>query len=383
MSPVQKIRIASFNVALDRRMPGQLAADIAGAGSRQMHNIGRILRRIRPDVVLLNEFDHDGEGRDYRPLRLFCQRFLAAGEDGIDYPYVYLAATNTGLLAPVRLHGEGEPRLPEDGLGFGAFHGQYGFAVLSRFPLLVTRLRSFRRFLWRDMPNALLPRTEAGPYYSPAALEVLPLSSKNHLDLPVQLPNGRVLHLLACHPAPPIDEGTERRNSCRNHDELRLWHDYVRPGRGDYLIDDAGQRGGLEAGADFVILGDLNADPLDGDGFRDAIQALLADPVLNRSVALGRLRPGSRGGFGLKGVGARRGSPRHWTHSQGLRLDYVLPGRGLQALASGVFWLPPGHAQADLFWNRGWPDRAVSSDHRLVWVDLAAQGVRGVTLSPR
>ncbi|ATG75580.1 hypothetical protein AN401_18415 [Zobellella denitrificans] len=372
MTPPVKIRVASFNVALDRRRPGQLAAEIAGAGSRQLRNIARILRRVRPDVVLLNEFDHDGEGRDHGHLRLFCRRYLAAGRRGIDYPYAYLAPTNTGLLAPVSLRGEGEPRLPGDGLGFGAFHGQYGFALLSRYPLRTEQARSFRRFLWRDMPGARLPQTETGPYYAPAALGVLPLSSKNHLDMPVELPGGRLLHLLACHPAPPIDEGPERRNSCRNHDELRLWHDYIRPGRGDYLVDDAGRRGGLVDGADFVILGDLNADPLDGDGFRSAIQALLADPALNRSVALGRLRPGSRGGFALQDPGERRGSPRHWTHSQGLRLDYVLPGCRLRALASGVCWLPPGHAQADLFWNEaGWPERSASSDHRLVWVDLA------------
>ncbi len=371
VSPL-KIRIATFNVALDRPRPGQLAAELAAGNHRQPHHVARILQHIRPDVVLLNEFDHDGEGRDDSHLRLFCEDYLAAGERGIEYPYRYLVPTNTGLLAPLALNGRGSPALPGDGLGFGAFHGQYGFAVLSRFPLLFEQMRSFRRFRWRDMPAARLPMTEGGSYYGAELLEVLPLSSKNHLDLPVRLPDGRVLHLLSCHPAPPIDEGPERRNSCRNHDELRLWHDYIRPGHGDYLVDDAGGRGGLDAGSDFVILGDLNADPLDGAGFQEGIQALLVDPALNHSVALGRLRPSSRGGFALKGMSVRRGSPRYWTHSQGLRLDYVLPGHSLQALASGVYWLPPGQAGAELFWNkRGWPARRASSDHRLVWVDIA------------
>lgn len=371
MMSSSKMRVATFNVALDRTQPGRLAADLA-AGHRQPRNIARIVQHIRPDVLLLNEFDHDGEGRDDRHLRRFCEDYLAAGEQGIEYPYRYLVPTNTGLLAPVALHGPGSPALPADGLGFGAFHGQYGFAVLSRFPLLFDRMRSFRRFLWRDMPGARLPMTEYGSYYSAEALAVLPLSSKNHLDLPVRLPNGRVLHLLACHPAPPIDEGVERRNSCRNHDELRLWHDYISPGRGDYLVDDAGERGGLDPGSDFVILGDLNADPQDGDGFRAGIQALLADTAINRSVALGRQRPASRGAFALRGMSSRRGSPRFWTHSQGLRLDYVLPGRSLQALASGVYWQAPGETDGELFWNRrGWPERKASSDHRLVWVDIA------------
>jgi hypothetical protein len=371
MSPL-KIRVATFNVALDRARPGQLAAELAAGNRRQPAQIARIVQHIRPDVLLLNEFDHDGDGLDDSHLRLFCEDYLASGELGIEYPYYYLVPTNTGLLAPVALHGAGSPALPADGLGFGVFHGQYGFAVLSRFPLLFEQMRSFRRFLWRDMPGARLPMTESGSYYSAEALAVLPLSSKNHLDLPVRLPNGRVLHLLACHPAPPIDEGPERRNSCRNHDELRLWHDYIRPGRGDYLVDDAGDRGGLDPGADFVILGDLNADPVDGDGFREGIQALLTNGALNRCVASGRLRPASRGGFSLRGMSARRGSPRFWTHSQGLRLDYVLPGCSLQALASGVYWLSPYRSGAELFWSkRGWPDRRASSDHRLVWVDIA------------
>ncbi|MFD1008589.1 endonuclease/exonuclease/phosphatase family protein [Oceanisphaera ostreae] len=365
-----KMRVATFNVALNRSQPGKLAADLA-ADHRQPQNLARILQHVRPDIVLLNEFDHDGEGFNDGHLQVFCRDYLAKGEQGIDYPYCYLVPTNTGMLSPLSLHGQGRPSLPADGLGFGAFHGQYGFAVLSRFPLLLEQQRSFRQFLWRDMPNARLPQKELGCYYSADVLNILPLSSKNHLDLPVQLPNGRVLHLLACHPAPPINEGPERRNSCRNHDELRLWHDYIRSPQGHYLIDDSGKQGGLEAGADFVILGDLNADPTDGDGFREGIQGLLADPALNQSVALGRLRPAARGGFALQQTNTRMGSPKYWTHSQGLRLDYVLPSAGLQALASGVYWPERNKVNAELFWNkRGWPDSRASSDHRLVWVDL-------------
>ena len=74
----------------------------------------------------------------------------------------------------------------------------------------------------------------------------------------------------------------------------------------------------------------------------------------------------------LRGMSSRRGSPRFWTHSQGLRLDYVLPGRSLQAMASGVYWQTLGETDGELFWNkRGWPERKASSDHRLVWVDIA------------
>lgn len=369
---MQKLRIASFNVALDRSFSGALVDEIAGAGSVQLHNLAAMVQQVRPDILLLNEFDHDGEARQADHLITFARKYLAAGEQGMDYPYYFLAPVNTGLTGPKALNGSDAPVLPQDGLGFGAFHGQYGFAVLSRFPLDTDKLRSFRRFLWKDMPSARLPALNGQSYYPPDVLAFLPLSSKNHIDLPVCLPHGRRLHLLASHPAPPIDEGPERRNSCRNHDELRLWHDYIRPGRADYLVDDKGSRGGLETGADFVILGDLNADPKDGNGFRRAIRSLLADPGLNQEVSRGRLQPASQGARRLRPFEPRRGPARLWTHVNGLRLDYVLPSARLKALASGVHWPAPEQDETGWFWrSNGRPARrSLGSDHRLVWVDI-------------
>ncbi|MCC4264382.1 endonuclease/exonuclease/phosphatase family protein [Oceanimonas baumannii] len=373
MTRVQKIRIASFNVALDRSFPGALAAEINGVGCPQLRHIAAMVQQVRPDILLLNEFDHDGEAEHSDHLAMFARRYLAVGEQGIEYPHHYLAPVNTGLTGPLALDGGPQPVLPQDGLGFGAFHGQYGFAILSRFPLDSARLRSFRHFLWKNMPGARLPELHGSGFYPSSVLDFLPLSSKNHVDLPVCLPDGRVLHLLVSHPVPPIDEGPERRNSCRNHDELRLWHDYIRPGRGDYLVDDQGVRGGLEPDSGFVILGDLNADPLDGNGFREGIRSLLADPLLNQAVSRGRLQPSSRGACRLRPFEPRRGPARLWTHINGLRLDYVLPDAGFTALASGVLWPVPEQDPGGWFWrHNGRPARRdMGSDHRLVWVEVA------------
>jgi hypothetical protein len=49
-------------------------------------------------------------------------------------------------------------------------------------------------------------------------------------------------------------------------------------------------------------------------------------------------------------------------HAGNLRLDYLLPARGLRVLGCGVFWPAPTEDGADL---------ADVSDHRLVWLDLA------------
>jgi 3-phytase len=89
------------------------------------------------------------------------------------------------------------------------------------------------------------------------------------------------VHFLVSHPTPPVFDGPEDRNGTRNHDEIRFWADYVTPGAGGYIYDDRGRRGGLGRGEHFVIAGDQNADPFDGDSTEDAILQLLDNPRIN------------------------------------------------------------------------------------------------------
>src|SRR5688572_30445858 len=113
------------------------------------------------------------------------------------------------------------------------------------------------------MPGARLPKTTQGAdWYSPEELDVFRLSSKSHWDVPIQI-GRRTVHFLASHPTPPVFDTAEDRNGTRNADEIRLWADYVTPGRGGYIYDDEGRRGGLHPSELFVIAGDQNSDPLD------------------------------------------------------------------------------------------------------------------------
>jgi hypothetical protein len=60
--------------------------------------------------------------------------------------------------------------------------------------------------------------------------------------------------MLLHHPTPPTFDGPERRNVMRNHDEIRLWADYVGCSGTDsaaYLYDDAGAAGGIAPGDNF------------------------------------------------------------------------------------------------------------------------------------
>ena len=241
--------------------------------------------------------------------------------------------------------------------------------VLSRFPIDRAAVRTFRRFLWRDMPQAALPvdpQTGAA-YYSGTDLDVLRLSSKSHWDVPIRTPRG-VFHFLVSHPTPPAFDGPEDRNGCRNYDEIRFWADYVTPGRSGFIQDDKGLAGGLGRGP-FVIAGDLNADPEDGGSRPGAIDQLL------QHARVSDRKPRSAGGplqatrDGLANT-MHKGDPALDTSNfsdksvGNLRVDYVLPCSdhwfGKEG-ASGVFWPLPGQPGADL---------VGCSDHRLVWIDL-------------
>lgn len=353
------LRVATFNAALNRRGAGVLLKQASDGRHKQILAVAEIIQRVRPDILLINEFDYDREGL---ALAAFAA-LLAEGERPIAYPHRFSAPSNTGVPSGFDLDGDGAVKGPGDAFGYGEFPGQYGMAVLSVFPIDRAETRTFAEFPWSAMPGALLP----ADYYGDAA-GALRLSSKSHWDVAVDLPGGRRLRLLASHPTPPVFDGPEDRNGRRNHDEIRFWSDYIE-GQ-DYFVDDAGGRGGMRAADGFVILGDLNADPEDGDGRREAIRRLLAHPAVQDP------RPASEGALAAagEGVNARhKGDPAldtaDWNDARGpgnLRADFVLPSSGWEVAGAGVFWPAPGDPLHRLIGGK----RPASSDHRLVWVDL-------------
>src|SRR4051794_20834072 len=61
--PGRAVRFATFNASLNREKAGDLARDLAAPGNAQARNVAEIIQRTRPDVLLINEFDHDPDGR--------------------------------------------------------------------------------------------------------------------------------------------------------------------------------------------------------------------------------------------------------------------------------------------------------------------------------
>ena len=378
------LRIATWNVSFFRRAEGDLARELAEPDAAQPRRIAAVLQRVQPDLLLLNEFDHDPRA----PGR-FADNYLARVQPGgapLSFPWQFTAPVNTGVPSGVDLDRDGRVGGGNDALGFGKFPGQYGLVVYSRLTLDLAGIRTFRRFLWRDMPGAMFPPQ----WYDAEALAVLPLSSKSHWDIAVRLPvpkgqRPRTLHFLVSHPTPPAFDGPEDRNGRRNHDEIRLWADYIDPMRSAYLVDDSGRRGGLARDASFVIAGDMNADPLDGGSIPGSMDQLLQHPRVLRAAASGRKAPRSTGAAeaaarqGGANLG-QRGDPGLDTadfadrdNSVGnLRADYLLPSADLEVCASGVFWPRADDAEFALVND----DVDATSDHRLVWIDIALPGRR-------
>jgi len=378
----ERVRFATFNASLNRAAEGELVADLSSPDDPQAAAVAEIIQRTRPDVLLVNEFDFDPEGQ---ALELFQRNYLSRSQRGavpIDYGHRFAAPSNTGVPSGFDLDDSGSVGGPNDAFGFGAFPGQFGMAVYSRHPIAEGAIRTFQRFLWRDMPGALLPDDPETPapsdFYSQDELDAFRLSSKSHWDIPVRIGRRRV-HFLTSHPTPPVFDGPEDRNGRRNHDEIRLWADYVSPpARSRYIYDDQGRYGGLPRGERFVIAGDQNADPVDGDSVPGAIQQLLDHPRVNteltpssegaveQSAVQGRANASHRGDPAFDTADFADGSPGN------LRVDYVLPRKGLHIEQARVFW---PRSTSPLFEPVGtfpFP----SSDHRLTWIDVRVPGRR-------
>ena len=354
------IKIATFNVSMEATnyiedgdsilSSSTLSQALKSGKQEQINNIAEIIQRVRPDILLLNEFDYIENPDD--GIRLFMHRYLEVPQNGqspIKYPYVYLAPVNTGIETPIN---DDSARLTH--YGFGRYPGQYGMLLLSMYPIVEGQIRTFQHFLWKDMPANLMPEEAGSSWYQEREVEIMRLSSKSHWDIPVNI-CGQYLNILASHPTPPVFDGPEDRNGRRNHDEIRFWKDYIQGDKNSYHYDDNGVTGGIVLDRPFVILGDLNASDVDGDAYPGAIKQLLESEQVNHYAA-----PRSEGG--KLNMPDSEHADNH-TAAWGMRADYVLPSMDLSVIESGVFWPKPDEDTARLV-----ADRSASSDHRMVWV---------------
>lgn len=320
----QPLRIATYNVELQRDGPGLLLRDLARGKDPQIAAVLDVIATADADVLAIQNFDYDLTGEA-----------LSILAKAADYPHYFALRPNAGMPTGLDMDGDGKLGGPADAQGYGRFSGHGGMAILSRYPILTDSVQDLSDLLWKDVPDALLPVTADGPFPSADALAVQRLSTTGHWIVPIDVPKGQ-FDLMTFHASPPVFDGPEDRNGRRNHDEIRLWQQVL---DGDIGTAPANR---------FVIAGDANLDPDDSDGIRSAIVNLLAD------MRLQDVRP--TGAAGTDTVDWADPVPGN------LRVDYVLPSIHWAVLDSGVMWPAADDPEARTV--------ATASRHRLVWVDL-------------
>lgn len=311
----ETLRIATFNTELSRKGPGLLLRDIRKGDDPQINAVLDTLQQADADVVTLQGFDYD---LGNSALEAFAK---ALSDRGSPYPYHFAGPPNAGLQTDLDMDGDGKPGGAGDAQGYGRFYGAGSMAILSKFPIAGEDIQDFSTLLWRDLPGALLPQTEAGPFPSAEAQSIQRLSSHGHWILPLEHPTLGRIQLMTFHASPPVFDGPEDRNGKRNHDEVIFWI-HLLEGRLDVVPTKP-----------FVLTGDANLDPDKGDGRSIAIQNLLAHPMLQDPLP---------------------DQPTvMWDQTGPMRVDYVLPSSDWQITGAQVMPINPE-----------------ASRHSLVWVDL-------------
>lgn len=286
-----------------------------------------VMARADADVLVLGDVDRDHGLAGFQALQTSLQNA------GLDYDFVSFPMGVGGLDSGFDLDGDGRLREPEDSLGYGRFTGDNGVVVLSRTPL--GEVRDHHDIMWetrRDLTGLV-------PY---GVRHHVPLASAAMYEIEVA---GLTLVVFAN--SSPVFDGPEDRNGLRNADQLA------------FLAERAGSVP-LP-----VLIGRANLDPVDGDGQREAMRGLLTHPALQDP------EPASAGGAMATNLETHHGNPAldtaNWQRGPGpLRVDYILPARGIEVIGSGVLWPEPADPFAETV--------DASGPNRLIWVDLRLDG---------
>lgn len=220
-----EVKIAAYNLSFDRATFADLVAEMAIAADQQnilvaayledrdamepadkataekviqIRNVAAIIQKTRPDVLMMGEYNNDGTGEDLSALEGFQANYLSVAQsiDGaggtaelepIEYPFAESYATNTGLLSGFDLNNDGYIATAEDlgtdayandSWGYGKYHGQYAFALMSKYEIDAKNTRTFQNFKWKDLEGAENPLLDGENWYTDEEWQQMTLSSK-------------------------------------------------------------------------------------------------------------------------------------------------------------------------------------------------------------
>lgn len=337
----------------------------------QANAAAEILARFDADILEINEIQYDIAGVPNRGLpgaagspapgdfaddaqngQRLADRIHAA-DNSVTYTDTLMLLGNSGFY----FEGDDMDVWSYTLRGWGEWEGRFATAVLSKYPILRDQVRVIADFEWENLPDNKIAQMheENGMTLPPH----FPLFEKSLNIVPIDV-DGVTLYLVLLHPtASPAS--FDPINPYRNFDELRALDLFLR-----------GELPGVEPlpeGALFVVSGDLNADPNDGDGIEGAVDAVVNNPSLIKSYPRGA---GSRGYYAqfntfLGGCGNDDGETvSDPTTRFQMQLDYQLPSVTLGAPLRHEMFFPDYQTEREDF------DLACyGSDHRFLWMDVA------------
>lgn len=302
------LRVAMLNADFSRDGPGLLIKDIIEEDESLLPTINA-LQNLDADILLLTDIDQDDQAWAASELAQI-----------LGYTYHYQGPTNRGIQTGYDIDRDGWID-ENDTIGYGEFRGHHGMTIFSKNP--ITNPLTFTKVTWSEVEGVIRPEN----YFSDEEWESIPLSTSGIWVVEI---NG--VQFIASYAATPAFDGEEDRNGLRNMAE-NLWLDQFL--RGKAMADDLGVSQTLAQ--PFVAIGTLNLDPNDGDGHRQTMANLLANPKLRDY--------GPSGPLGLatadwrdKGYGA-------------LRVDYILPSCEFEHIEGGM-------------------EPIENNAHFLIWLDL-------------
>lgn len=343
LAAAQGLVFATYHAGLSSYGPGLVLQHIQKANDPETEAAIAVLQHLNADVLLLTGIDYDYDNAALVALQTRLRT------SGVDYSEAIAFRPNTGIPTGLDLDHDGALAGPRDAQAYGRFAGQAGMAILSKLPIDRAHIVDLTAFLWKDLPKANLP-----PDLTADAKTLQRLSTSGHYIVPLSYAPGKTLNLLVWSATPPVFDGVEDRNGRRNADETALWLHVlagdlprIAPATGTYSAPTA----------PFILMGEPNLDPRDGQGNPQNLNALLALPTLQDTQprgTSGRIDP-------YQGDTSRDTAllPKSGI---GLRLDMILPSADIEVTESGVLWPPDSDPFAATL--------TLASRHRPVWARL-------------
>jgi hypothetical protein len=355
----RQVKVAHFNI---KELTTKKLLD---ADDEQATAATQLVARIGADIVCFNEMQFDIDGTPTASMPGAPKTTTWGGFDGgaeNARRFADRVATHDPAATYAEtIHGVGNSGFYWEGddlgqyfyvlRGWGEFEGRFNTACISKLPILRDQARIVSDIAWEDLPESTiaLMKEETG-FDVPAGF---PLFEKGLHIVPIDV-GGEVLWLVLLHPVAPAFDPI---NTYRNFDELRALR---------LFLD--GALAGVEPlppDAKVLVMGDLNADPEDGDSIEGAIQQVLEAPMLEPWMPVGAGTKGTNGQHNsyLSGCGNDDGVVvEDPTTKFQLQLDYMLPSKALGAPLDGAIFFPDFETEREDF------DLACrASDHRLLW----------------